>query len=476
MSTGAPKLPAGQEFTPGQLGKNAASLKLILDKVGEVSGNKSAVVAWVRQQWIRATASGQEDNRANNVLRGMTNYGLLESLNDPLKLSAAGIEIRDATDPVAVFAAHLLTNCHGLELMQFAEDVRGRDGIATNTTVLAELRARRYVTSTGTTDHTKMRQWLEVAGVVAFSQKDGWVVDPSRIQALVGVQSGDVVLWQSLTDAQRAAVTILRKRELGNTTPIPVKALLELLRQHGVEFNEKQVAAQITKPLEKADLFAHTVDKAGGQGSKSGTVELTDKARNLRVDLIAGLDLGVVPADLQASLGKSTQEILDDLRSSDTGVKGIALELLSLRMSADLGLIPADMRLRSAQTGGAEVDLVAEGAHLHFSRWLVQCKNMPSSSVDLGVLAKELGMATLLRAQVIVIVTTGTFAATVSKFARQAAETTAIQVVLLDGKSLANYRAKGVSGLRAELHQFAEQALTRKRPQLAEVPRDVPTP
>lgn len=476
MSTGAPKLPAGLEFTPGQLGKNPESLKLILDKVGELGGNKLDVVAWVRQQWIPATASGQEDNRANNVLRGMTNYGLLESLNDPLKLSAAGVEIRDATDPVAAFAAHLLSKCHGLELVQFAKDVRGRDGIATNTTVLGELRARQYETSNGTTDHTKMRQWLGAAGVVAFSKKDGWVVDPSRVQTLVGIQSGDVLLWLSLTDAQQAAITILRKHELGHPGPIPVKAMLELLRQYGVEFNEKQVAAQITKPLENAGLFAHSVDKAGGQGSKSGTVQLTDKARNLQVGLIAGLDMGVVPADLQAGLQKSTQEILDDLRSSDTGVKGIALELLSLRMTADLGLIPADMRLRSAQTGGAEVDLVAEGAHLHFSRWLVQCKNKPTTPVDLGVLAKELGMATLLRAQVIVIVTTGTFAATVSKFARQAAETTAIQVVLLNGKSLANYREKGVSGLRAELHQFAEQALTRKRLQLAEVPRDVRTP
>lgn len=471
MSAVAPKLPAGQEFTPGQLGGEPESLKLILDKIAELSGDKTAVVAWIRQKWIPATASGQEDNRANNVLRGMTNYGLLDSLNDPLTLSVAGLSIRDSASPVEAFAKHLLTTCHGLELLQFAEEVRARDGHATNETVLAELRARQYQTSNGTTDHTKMRQWLAAADLVAFDRKDGWVVDATRLQALVGVQSGDVALWQSLTEAQRAALTILRKRELGNPGPIPVKALLELLRQYGVEFNEKQVAAQITRPLEQAGLFAHSVDRAGGQGSKSGTVELTDKAKALQSDLIAGLDLGVVPADLQTGLRKATQEILDELRSPDTGVKGVALELLALRMSADLGLIPADMRLRSAQTGGAEVDLVAEGAHLHFSRWLVQCKNQ-TAPVDLGVLAKELGMATLLKAQVVVIVTTGTFAATVSKFARQAAETTAIQVVLLDRKSLANYRTKGAGGLRAELHSFAEQALTRKRPQLAEVPRE----
>lgn len=81
-------------------------------------------------------------------------------------------------------------------------------------------------------------------------------------------------------------------------------------------------------------------------------------------------------------------------------------------------------------------------------------------------------MATLLRAQVVVILTTGVFAKSVIAYAREAAEATAIQIVLLDGDSLANYRAKGPAGLRAELHQFAVGALRRKRRQLAEVPKE----
>lgn len=471
MNTEAPKLPAGQEFTPGQLGGDASALKVILDKILESGGDKKSIVEWIRETWIPPTPSGQEENRAQNVLRGMVAYGLIQSLNDPLALSAVGLSVRSAPDPVGAFVAHLLTSCHGLELVQFALDVRARDGVATNDSVLSELRARQYRTSTGTTDHTKMRQWLEAAGVVEFSRKDGWVVDNARLRTLAGVEVGDVTAWHSLSDAQRSAVTILRKRDLGNPGPIPMKDLLNLLRQYGVDFNEKQVAAQITKPLEQAGLLLHDVDKAGGQGSKSGTVVLTDRARALSVELIAGLQLGVVPADLQALLRRPTKGILDDLKSPDTGVKGVALELLALRMCTDIGLVPADLRLRSAQTGGAEVDLVAEGAHLHFSRWLVQCKNQ-AAPVQLSVLAKELGMATLLKAQVVVIVTTGTFAATVKNFARQAAETSAIQVILLDGKSLANYRAKGASGLRTELNLMAEDALSRKRPQLQEVPRE----
>jgi hypothetical protein len=396
----------------------------------------------------------------------MLNYGLLETLDNPLILSGLAREICEATDPLGVFAAHMLTECHGLELVHLAQAVRRRDGVATNSAVLDELRACGYQTSTGTTDHTKMRQWLEAAGVVKFDRTGGWVVNSTRLDELVGVQDGDVVLWGSLTPPQQAVVTILRMREFGNRTPIPVRELLELLRQHGVEFNEKQVAGQVTRPLVERGLIRHIIERAGGQGSKSGTVELTPKGKHLQIELIGGLELGVVPADLQVGLHKRTREILDELYSANKGVKGTALELLALRMSADLGLIPADMRLRSSQTGGAEVDLVAEGAHLHFSRWLIQCKNTPSGTVDLGVLAKELGMATLLRAHVVVIVTTGSFATTVRAFARQAAESTAVQVVLIDAKTLKRYRDSGVGGLRQELHHFAREALVRKRKQL----------
>ncbi len=259
-------------------------------------------------------------------------------------------------------------------------------------------------------------------------------------------------------------------RGLGNRTPIQSAELLELLRQRGIEFNAGLVGKQIYEPLVAAGFIDRTLKEAG-RGGKGGTVQLTQQALDLDVVLIDGLELGDVPADLQAELNRSTDSILGDLGSVDTGIKGVALELLALRVAADVGLMPAEMRLRSAQTGGAEVDLVAEGAHLHFSRWLFQCKNQVAP-VSLTVLAKEIGMATLLRAQVVVILTTGVFAKSVIAYAREAAEATAIQIVLLDGESLANYRAKGPAGLRAELHQFAVGALRKKRRQLAEVPKE----
>lgn len=110
--------------------------------------------------------------------------------------------------------------------------------------------------------------------------------------------------------------------------------------------------------------------------------------------------------------------------------------------------------------------MVAEGANLHFSRWLFQCKNKPKSAVGLSELAKEVGMAVLLKAHVIVMVTTGRFAASVEEYARSLEETTALQVVLVDGKLLSRHKAEGTTGLIKHFRQEAERTLLRKRPQV----------
>ncbi len=474
-----PKLPAPNEFTPGQLGSADAVFE-ILAHIQQVGGDRTQVVEWIRGRWFATSAEkrahdpaaqfDQQRKRASNVVTGMQQYGLLQPSRDPLVPTELGIKLLDlASRPSEghrLFSSFLLRERHGMELLQIAVDVRARDGAVTKKQVDDELRARGYQVSTNSSYAGKLRQWLEPSGVVDMY----WNVDHQILLELGGATPEEIRSWRGLTPPQRAVIEVLRVRGLGNRTPIQSAELLELLRQRGIEFNAGLVGKQIYEPLVAAGFIERTLKEAG-RGGKGGTVQLTQQALDLDVVLIDGLELGDVPADLQAELNRSTDSILGDLGSVDTGIKGVALELLALRVAADVGLMPAEMRLRSAQTGGAEVDRVAEGAHLHFSRWLFQCKNQVAP-VSLTVLAKEIGMATLLRAQVVVILTTGVFAKSVIAYAREAAEATAIQIVLLDGDSLANYRAKGPAGLRAELHQFAVGALRAKRRQLAEVPKE----
>jgi hypothetical protein len=474
-----PRLPAANEFTPGQLGSPDALFE-ILGRISALNGDRVLVADWIRGRWFSASASSrandpsaravQQLKRASNVITGMQQYGLLEAQKTSLLLTELGSTLHALTNEpeqgFRIFARFLLQERYGMELLQVATDVLARDGSVTKNRIDDELRVRGFDVATNSSYAGKLRQWLELSGVV----DDRWNVDESVLQELGGATSDEVKRWRSLTVAQRAVVDVLRVRNLGNSSPIQSAELLELLRQRGVSFNPALVGRQIYEPLVAA-CFVERNLKGGGRGGKGGTLRLTQRALDLDAALLDGLELGDVPADLQAHLSRPTETLLADLTSDDTGVKGVALELLALRMASDLGLMPAEIRLRSAQTGGAEVDVVAEGAHLHFSRWLFQCKNQ-TAPIPLSVLAKEVGMATLLKAQVVVIVTTGVFARSVLAYAREASQTTSIQIVLLDGGSLANYRNQGPAGLREELHQSAIGALRHKRSQLSDVPRE----
>jgi hypothetical protein len=86
--------------------------------------------------------------------------------------------------------------------------------------------------------------------------------------------------------------------------------------------------------------------------------------------------------------------------------------------------------------------------------------------VTLSDLAKEVGMAVLLRAHVIVMVTTGSFAGSVVTYAKELMDTQHFQVVLIDKAVLAKYRVGGLRALMEFLHTDAEATMRLKRGQI----------
>jgi hypothetical protein len=233
--------------------------------------------------------------------------------------------------------------------------------------------------------------------------------------------------------------------------------------EHGAIFREDQLAARVYAPLAAAGWIEHESGKKG-RGGKSGLVKATAKLLELDLGLVPAGDPWGIPHELSAKLNTPLAQVLADLESDDKNIKGVALELLAVRIATDAGLRPLRFRLRAAETGGAEVDLIAEGVGLHFTRWLFQCKN--KTQVTVSDVAKEVGMAALVRANVVVMVTTGTFAKTVTAFAQEIMEAGNLQVVLIDGKTLRRYRDGGIRALAAFLREEAETAMKTKRKQI----------
>lgn len=321
-----PKLPAPNEFTPGQLGSPDAVFE-ILAHIQQVKGDRTQVVEWIRGRWFATSAEkrahdpaaqlDQQRKRASNVVTGMQQYGLLEASRDPLSLTELGSKLLGlASKPSEghrLFTSFLLRERHGMELLHIAVDVRARDGVVTKKQVDDELRARGYQVATNSSYAGKLRQWLEPSGVVDMY----WNVDHQILLELGGATPEEIRSWRGLTPPQRAVVEVMRVRGLGNRTPIQSAELLELLRQRRIEFNAALVGKQIYEPLAAAGFIERTLKEAG-RGGKGGTVQLTQRALELDVALIDGLELGDVPADLQAELNRSTDSILADLGSVDT--------------------------------------------------------------------------------------------------------------------------------------------------------------
>lgn len=297
--------------------------------------------------------------------------------------------------------------------------------------------------------------------------KAGYEIDDAVLSSLTGVTMKAVGEWEAFTVEQQAFVRTLRKLAVvSGEKSVPASDVVDAATlEYGPVFQRPdQLASRVFTPLSNAGWISRTL-KSKGRGGKSGTVAATKKLLATDLDLMPDETGGGIPTDLRPHLKKPLTTIHNDLRSRSKHKKGLALELLALRITVDLGLIPVRMRERSASTGGAEVDVIAEGTQLQFARWLIQCKN--TKSVHVAALAKEIGLATLLRAHVVVLVTTGAFSSTVEKHAHLVNTTTPLQVVLVPGSVLDDYATDGRRALLAYLRRTAQRTLDMKRPQIA---------
>lgn len=474
----AKELPFSGDFSPGII----PDLGKLLSIVSKSGGNAQALVEAIRKEYFAGSAARrkdpaerlkQQETRAKNVAWALAAYGLLNQ--ETHSLTEIGAALLAAGSPEArseAFAKHILLNHGGIAVLDAVRYLQRRGTQVSKLTLANALRqAFGFELPRAPTRQTTIINWLSQAGVCGGADAR-YRINEGRVAQLIGVKQADREDWQMLTSDQKSVALSLRSLSLTHGgEPLPARDVYEYaVNRYGLEAPEDQLANQIFRPLEEGGWLTRLV-RGGGRGGKSGSVQTTKKLLNAQLDTVVDERVPNIPADLMRRL----QEPLR-LGSSNRGTKGIALELLALRMVMDLGLTPTGFRVRGSETGGAEVDLTAEGAHLLFSRWTFQCKNTPK--VNLSDLAKEIGMATLLKAHVVVLVATGTFASTVQHFARQVAETTPLQVVLIPGDVVDKYLRsadRSVGVLMEFFRSVAAETMRLKDPQRSQVEGEVKT-
>lgn len=462
-------LAASPDFSPGIVGSIQGVLRvLVLDE----QLGRDAVIESLRLAYFQDSASShqsdedkreQQRKRANNVLIGLREYRLA---TDEGRLTTLGRDILDAgAAGNEIFARHILLELDGLDVLRAVRDLQEQQKVVGKDTLAAELRTSYgFVMPRDTTKHLTMLNWLRPAGVLPAK---GYDIAEDVVLRLTGVAIRDVDDWQLMPLPQQAFLQALKRvAEHDPTREHPVRVILDQAElEFGHLYRGGQTAKDIISPLE-AGGWLRSTGKSGGRGAKSGAVTAAERLQALDLAKVQRFHTPPLPPDLRVQMNKPLSVIASDLLAADTFVAGIALELLALRMAISLGLMPTELRKRDDKTGGGEVDLLAEGVHLHHSRWLFQCKNQ-KAAVPVSALAKEVGMAVLLRAQVIVIATTSRFASSVPEHARQVAETTAMQVVLVDGETVRSYMKSGDDVLKRHFHKVAGETLRQKQQQTA---------
>jgi hypothetical protein len=460
-----PKLPNMNEFSPSVVGELGPLLTLTRRHQGDRIALKRAIAD---ASHFESKPNDQHLNRANNVLIGMSQCGLFDL--ESKKLTELGELLANEPDDAvrnSKFATQLLVNCHGADVIDAVRSLIAKRETITGDKIRDELKARGFTITTNEGNPSKIRLWLERSGVI----DPAWKIDEDRYKTLMGIGADTRDEWNTLSRGQKAFLLSLRQVTFGKAAKwVNGSHVKELcLAQWGPKIlPEGDLRAKVINPL-IAGKWIEARGKGEGRGGKLGEIQALAKLLEIEFALEIEQSQVGVPRDLSKKLDTPLETIYSDLESADTYKKGIALELLCLRLCFGLGLRAMGFRKRGEATKGAEVDLIADGVHLHYSRWMFQCKNTPRTAVDLEDLAKEVGLAVLLRAHVIVMVTTGRFAKTVKHYADGVATETHLQVILIDGVQLKRIRDEGEGCLIDILKGQAREALTLKSPQVLEI-------
>lgn len=458
------RIPSFNDFSPVIL---LHDIRLCLAAVRDHAGDDAAIVG----KWADLFFKGVINKRATSNIPATLSSTKLSTGKRPLELSDFGKEVLNAGSPKEAAQAFckglLASGSDNWLLIDALMNIEKKKEIVTKASLKAELTSLGVLLSTGTTDHTTFKNWLIEADL---ADKQGYVKSDEVKRVVGGIAPSERDEFLSLSLAQQVFLHELRKEHEVATAPFYVSALVtRCLSNYAYLFDEDQFAKDVRKPLSDAGWI--TVDGLGKgkQGGRSGNVEGTQKLLNIPVtDIHPDFDQ-VIPSDLRSKLQTPLSDISVDLFGTDTYKAGMALELLSLRMILDLGLSPRHFRLRSSQTAYAEVDLIAEAAHLMFSRWTFQCKRYSgtekATKVGLSEVAKEVGIAVFARAHVIVMVTTSDFTRDARNYAAEVSRATPLQFVFVDGAVLREYTAKGSQTLHAHFHKSAADVMSVKRSQ-----------
>jgi site-specific DNA-methyltransferase (cytosine-N4-specific) len=432
--------PVGRKFTYGdQFDESKTPLLELLVLARDSQPNLPQLEEHIRANYFPGHGSAHNSKTmALNCRLSMNAYGLIrvENRAREYRLTDLGSELlelgpRNHAEMFQRFALHILTELPGLTLLRLIETIRARGEQVTLEYLGEELNDIGLKISPSSTYVSTMVSWLAQANVMLAR---GYEVNWDVVYDLLQVDADLLDKMYVLLPEQKFFMLSMVNLDVQDWVS-SAKVAEHTRSIYSIRLTTKNLVKDILAPLAEAGLI-ETQKTTTGRGAKPHSVRLTEKSRN---ELLAPLlrNLAELTELTSAELNRPFEEVVAELENPDKHIRGKALELFAVWIVRLLGLRFSKWRAKNfKETGGGEVDVIAASDRVVYSRWQIQCKNT-KSKVDVDIVAKEVGLTFLTKADVVMFVTTGECTANAVNYANQVTEASRYYVILLDCHDIA---------------------------------------
>lgn len=447
------RIPYTQQFSP-----KVTPLHPMLGILRQHKGNRIALKNAIASAFH--SKSTDPAGMAANTLITLKVHGIID---DAGGLTAFGEELVNSnpTEALERLVRNLVLNLSGIHVIETLREMAQGGTKIGLPSITAELRIRGFQVSDNSSDLSGVLGWLREAEILR-----GYQVDEAQYYKIVGTTSEVIEALKHLSDTQIGFLRAMVALGVTDFTPHNVIARhAEGLYPGQFAYNWKDPERQLLQPLVQAgfiQLRKSPKGAEGAQGGKSTEVKPTAKFEGEIAELIlrpmyeaAGFK------DIRKIRSIPLSKLVADIRQrGDDNLRGQALEMLAIRVCQLLDLEFYGWReTDEALVAGGEVDGFMQSARLIYSRWQIQCK--ASDKITYETIAKEVGVAEVTLANVIIIVSTGTMTTGAQSFRQRIVGKTPLNIIIIDGKDL-NAIVKNPAEITRLLSEQAQHAMRTK--------------
>ena len=426
------RVPFTQQFTPEQTPME--NLLVLLENSKNSSNDIKILIA---NNFFKDKADPEK--LAGNTIISLKTYGIINKEN---KLTDFCLELISKKNEIErvyeLFAKHILLNMHGIEILETLREMKKANLPIQLSTLPDELLKRGIKVKSNSSDLSGLFGWLRKAKIL-----NSYDINEPVYEAIVGMKIKTIESLMHLDQEQVGFLRALVAMNVDDWIPYNIVCnYAENLFSGEIKYNWKNIMKDVLIPLQENDFIEirkkekQDLKTPEGRGGKPSDIKPKGKFfTELATPILEALYSSAGFQEIRDIRSKPLLEIIKDARQTkDTHTKGIALELLAIRLCQMLDLEFVKWRETDESiTAGGEVDAILHSSRLIYSRWQIQCK---ASQISLEAIAKEVGMNAVTLANVILVVGTGNATESAIKYRNRIVSNSNLNIIILEGKHL----------------------------------------